>query len=244
MKACSQSIKIPSGLSPPLSHFETGKIYEIFGRPGIGKTQLCLQLCLNLQRFSHDSPTAFYFDTEGGFSMERVIEMATSLAPSDSFSEPIEISNIRIFRTFGLLDFMRNFKDVENYIDENSNVKLIVIDSLSFPIRCFGGTMTERNRLIKPFLQKLVLVAIKFALVIVVVNHVTTRRKNDNTFRIESKMGLNNNKTEEEFESIADTRIKMNWVGNKRMATNVKSGEAKPFRIDGNGVFPEIKTIF
>ena len=57
-----------------------GEVTEIVGLPGVGKTQLCMQLCVDAQRL----PTAFggvqgdavYLDTEGSFSPERCFTMA------------------------------------------------------------------------------------------------------------------------------------------------------------------------
>ena len=56
-----------------------GKVTEIYGQAGGGKTQLCLQLCANVQL-----PTvigglggkALYLDTEGGFTGRRMQQIA------------------------------------------------------------------------------------------------------------------------------------------------------------------------
>lgn len=60
-----------------------GQITEYCGVPGIGKTQLGIQLALNVQIpevFSGNAGEAIYIDTEGSFMAERAAEMANELS--------------------------------------------------------------------------------------------------------------------------------------------------------------------
>jgi RAD51-like protein 2 len=60
-----------------------GQITEFCGVPGIGKTQLGIQLALNVQIpevFSGNAGEAIYIDTEGSFMAERAAEMANELS--------------------------------------------------------------------------------------------------------------------------------------------------------------------
>jgi RAD51-like protein 2 len=57
----------------------TGKLTEVCGAAGLGKTQLCMQLCVNVQiprRFGGLGAKAVYVDTEGSFSSKRLVEIA------------------------------------------------------------------------------------------------------------------------------------------------------------------------
>jgi RecA/RadA recombinase len=54
--------------------FRVGSITEIVGRPGSGKTQLAMQLCLQVAK---EGMAAAYIDTEGKFSLDRFCEMAS-----------------------------------------------------------------------------------------------------------------------------------------------------------------------
>jgi RAD51-like protein 2 len=59
-----------------------GQVCEVFGPPGVGKTQLAMQLALAVQipRALHGlEGEALYVDTEGSFVAERMLEMASAL---------------------------------------------------------------------------------------------------------------------------------------------------------------------
>lgn len=58
-----------------------GKISEICGAAGVGKTQICMQYCVNVQIpeiFGGLAGKAIYIDTEGSFMSNRVVEIANS----------------------------------------------------------------------------------------------------------------------------------------------------------------------
>ena len=62
---------------------QIGQITEFCGVPGIGKTQLAIQLALNTriaEVFGGNSGESVYIDTEGSFMPERAAEMATELS--------------------------------------------------------------------------------------------------------------------------------------------------------------------
>ena len=56
-----------------------GQVTEFCGLPGLGKTQLAIQLCIDVQipkAFGGVGGEAIYIDTEGSFTCERAEEMA------------------------------------------------------------------------------------------------------------------------------------------------------------------------
>lgn len=58
------------------------RMTEFCGAPGVGKTQLGMQLCLNVQipeQCGGVGGDAVYIDTEGSFIVERVCDMAEAL---------------------------------------------------------------------------------------------------------------------------------------------------------------------
>ncbi|XP_077338356.1 DNA repair protein RAD51 homolog 3 isoform X3 [Lithobates pipiens] len=58
-----------------------GKITEICGPPGVGKTQLCMQLAVDVQIpecFGGNDGETVYFDTESSFRVERLVEIANA----------------------------------------------------------------------------------------------------------------------------------------------------------------------
>ncbi|XP_019492130.1 PREDICTED: DNA repair protein RAD51 homolog 3 isoform X3 [Hipposideros armiger] len=57
------------------------KITEICGAPGVGKTQLCMQLAIDVQIpecFGGVEGEAIFIDTEGSFIVDRVVDLATA----------------------------------------------------------------------------------------------------------------------------------------------------------------------
>uniref|UniRef100_A0A803SRX0 DNA repair protein RAD51 homolog 3 n=1 Tax=Anolis carolinensis TaxID=28377 RepID=A0A803SRX0_ANOCA len=60
---------------------QLGKITEICGAPGVGKTQLCMQLTVDIQipeSFGGLAGEAVFIDTEGSFMVDRVADMAVA----------------------------------------------------------------------------------------------------------------------------------------------------------------------
>ena len=63
--------------------FPSGQITEICGLPGIGKTQLAIQLAIDVQipkLFSGNEGSTIYIDSEGSFMPERAATMASALS--------------------------------------------------------------------------------------------------------------------------------------------------------------------
>ncbi|PNJ65790.1 RAD51C isoform 15, partial [Pongo abelii] len=57
------------------------KTTEICGAPGVGKTQLCMQLAVDVQIpecFGGVAGEAVFIDTEGSFMVDRVVDLATA----------------------------------------------------------------------------------------------------------------------------------------------------------------------
>lgn len=62
---------------------QIGQITEFCGVPGVGKTQIGIQICLDAQIpkiFNGNGGEAVYIDTEGSFMVERAAEMAQALS--------------------------------------------------------------------------------------------------------------------------------------------------------------------
>jgi len=62
--------------------FAVSEVTELVGLPGVGKTQLCIQLCVDValpKQFGGVCGEALYIDTEGSFVPERALDMADAL---------------------------------------------------------------------------------------------------------------------------------------------------------------------
>ena len=122
-----------------------GKVTEIAGPPGVGRTQLCFQLCANchtpvdLDGIGADS---LLIDTEGTFSPTRMAEIASALClhltgqPSGAIRDSI-LSGTHVMTTRDYVELMVLVNALPTFLDkpELNRVKLIVIDSIAFPFQ-------------------------------------------------------------------------------------------------------------
>lgn len=142
-----------------------GEVTEISGPPGIGKTQLAMQLSVDA-RLPHEhggvQGETVFLDTEGNFSPERCYHMAAALVDhvtkcterkrSQSsrhrpppvpqwFTPETILSGIHLFRAHDEAAQTAIIKELSAFLkqrqDENNHpIKLIVIDSIAFHYRC------------------------------------------------------------------------------------------------------------
>ncbi|KAJ3222536.1 DNA repair protein rad51c [Clydaea vesicula] len=201
---------------------------EIFGPPGIGKTQLCIQLSLNVQLPSSLGGLegeAIYIDTEGSFTLERVEEMARHICKklNKSLLTSVEkfLSNIHYFRIFDLNENIAIFNALDEYIKKNKKIKLIVIDSIAFHFRSSFTDLGLRSRILNTLSQKLMKLASDFNLVIVLVNQMTTKLiKGGNCSTLVPALG-------DSWGHSCTNRILLFWEDGIRNATLVKSPNMK-----------------
>lgn len=69
-------------VTTPKGGISLGKITEVCGAAGVGKTQLCMQLSISVQlpnELGGLAAKAVYIDTEGSFVSSRLVEMANSI---------------------------------------------------------------------------------------------------------------------------------------------------------------------
>jgi len=111
----------------------TGEITEVSGEFASGKTQLCFQLCINVQLPPEQGGLeggVYYIDTEGTFSSTRIVQMAQSkgLDPKNL------LRNIAVTRTYNSDHLTFLIMNVEQIIKER-NIKLFIIDSIASHFR-------------------------------------------------------------------------------------------------------------
>ncbi|KAA6398605.1 MAG: putative DNA repair protein RAD51 3 [Streblomastix strix] len=129
---------------------ESGCITEFCGSPGTGKTQMGMQLCLSVQQSEKiitkgGAVEAVYIDTEGSFMPDRVMSMASVFGDDDNKAEDL-LSHIHIFRPFTYPQLLSTIKMLPNFISQHPNVKLIIVDSISAPLRHgFNKEMQRRS---------------------------------------------------------------------------------------------------
>ncbi|CAM6121112.1 unnamed protein product [Calypogeia fissa] len=169
------------------------EVTEISGAPGVGKTQLGIQLSINVQippEFGGIGGHAVYIDTEGSFMIERASQMAESCiedieirAPADLQVELEELkdklnfntflSHIYYFRVHSAAEQIAVVNRMEHFLSEHKQVRLIVIDSVAFHFRQGFESMGERTRILCSLAQTLVGLSEKYELAVVIINQIT-----------------------------------------------------------------------
>ncbi|MEM2102528.1 MAG: DNA repair and recombination protein RadA [Candidatus Bathyarchaeia archaeon] len=155
---------------------ETQTIIEFFGEFGSGKSQICHQLCVNVQLPPERGGLAggaLYIDTENTFRTERIVKMAEHLG-----LDPNEVVRNIIFAEAYNSDHQIFLLDNADEIIKENNIRLIIIDSLTAHFRSeYVGreTLAERQQKINKHMHRLIRLAQAFNAVAVVTNQVMAK---------------------------------------------------------------------
>ncbi|KAK6119377.1 hypothetical protein DH2020_046884 [Rehmannia glutinosa] len=183
------------------------EVTEIGGVPGIGKTQLGIQLAVNVQipaDYGGLGGKAIYIDTEGSFMVERASQIAeacaedmleyNSLLRKDSQACRVDkppkafMDNIFYFRICTYTEQIAVVNYLEKFINEHKDIKIVIIDSITFHFRQEFEDMALRTRLLSGMALKLMKLAKKFNLAVVLLNQVTTKY-NEGSFQLTLALG-------------------------------------------------------
>lgn len=153
--------------------FETGAIVECFGQYGSGKTQIGHMLAVAIQEQEEDA-VCVYIDTENTFRPERIIQFAKGkeLDPENT------LNNIKVARAFNSDHQMLLAEKVEDLIKQGTNVRLVIVDSLTAHFRAefIGrGTLAERQQKLNKHMRTLALLADKHNICVYVTNQVMAK---------------------------------------------------------------------
>lgn len=155
---------------------ESQTITEFYGEFGSGKSQMCHQLCVNVQLPQERgglSGAALYIDTENTFRTERIIKMAQHLG-----LDPNEVVKNIIFAEAYNSDHQILLLDNADEVIKENNIRLLVVDSLTAHFRSeyLGREMlAERQQKINKHMHKLIRLAQAFNAVAVVTNQVMAK---------------------------------------------------------------------
>ena len=155
---------------------ETQTITEFYGEYGSGKSQICHQLCVNVQLPPERgglNGAALYIDTENTFRTERIVQMAKHLG----LNPENVVKNIIYAEAYTSDHQMFLVENADEVIKEN-NVKLIIIDSLTAHFRSeyLGREMLAvRQQKLNKHMHKLIRLARAFNAVAVVTNQVMAK---------------------------------------------------------------------
>lgn len=155
---------------------ETQTITEFFGEYGTGKSQLCHQLCVNVQLPVEKGGLgggALYVDTEHTYSPERICQMAQHLG-----LDPSEVVKNIIYAEAFNSDHQTLLLERCDSVVKQNNLRLVVIDSLTAHFRSeyLGREMlAERQQKLNKHMHRLIRLSRAFNLAAVVTNQVMAR---------------------------------------------------------------------
>ncbi|XP_034534286.1 DNA repair protein RAD51 homolog 3 [Notolabrus celidotus] len=211
-----------------------GKITEICGTPGTGKTQLCLQVAVDVQVplcFGGVGGQVVFIDTEGSFLLQRVVDIADAAvqhcallveddeqrAAMTSFSVETILSNIFLVRCQDYVELLAELHLLPDFLCEHPRVRLLVIDSVAFPFRQHFGELSQRTRLLNGLTQQLITMATSQNMAVVLTNHMTTRLQGGRS-QLVPALG-------ESWGHAPNIRLLLHWTGPRRLAAIFKSSD-------------------
>ena len=155
---------------------ESQSITEFYGEYGSGKSQICHQLCVNVQLPPEQGGlggSALYIDTENTFRTERIFQMAQNrgIDPEEA------IKNIIYAEAFTSDHQIFLLENADKIIKENG-IRLIIVDSLTSHFRSeyLGREMLqERQQKLNKHMHMLIRLSRAFNAVAVVTNQVMSK---------------------------------------------------------------------
>lgn len=164
-----------------------GKLTEFCGVPGIGKTQMGMQLATSVQLpkiLDGAEGECIYIDTEGSFVIERVKEIAEAFSNhvsslmEDASEYTLEkvLSRIYYYRIHDYVEQLALINMLPHLIQyQYPKVKLVVIDSITFHFRYDFEDLSKRTKILTSMAQKLMSLGEKFSVAVVIMNQMTTK---------------------------------------------------------------------
>ncbi|MGQ9641509.1 MAG: DNA repair and recombination protein RadA [Candidatus Bathycorpusculaceae bacterium] len=155
---------------------ETQTITEFYGEYGSGKSQICHQLCVNVQLPPERgglNGAALYIDTENTFRTERIVQMSRHLG-----LDPEQVVKNIIYAEAYTSDHQMFLLDNADEVIKANNVRLIIVDSLTAHFRSeyLGREMlASRQQKLNKHMHKLIRLARAFNAVAVVTNQVMAK---------------------------------------------------------------------
>ncbi|XP_075417639.1 DNA repair protein RAD51 homolog 3 isoform X1 [Tenrec ecaudatus] len=215
------------------------KITEICGAPGVGKTQLCMQLAVDVQIpecFGGVAGEAVFIDTEGSFMVDRVVDLATACIQHlhliagthvgsehqkalEDFTLENILSHVYYFRCRDYTELLAQVYLLPDFALEHPKVRLVVVDSIAFPFRHDLDDLSLRIRLLNGFAQQMISLANNHRLAVILTNQMTTKIDRNQASLIPA-LG-------ESWGHAATIRLIFHWDQKQRLATLHKSPSQK-----------------
>jgi len=153
---------------------ETKAITEAYGAYGSGKTQLGLQLAVNVQlplEKGGANGKAVWIDTEGTFRPERIRQIAKAIGADENKV----LKNIFVARAFNSDHQILLLDRITEMIKNGEPIKLLIVDSLTAHFRAeFAGRgmLADRQQKLNKYLHNLMKLAEQSNIAVYVTNQV------------------------------------------------------------------------
>lgn len=244
----SQQIDVMLGGGVPLC-----KITEFCGAPGIGKTQMCMQLAVDVQipeSFGGLDGEVVYIDTEGSFIVERLVDITTAtiqhchqIAQMESdeetessmtdFTMEKVLSRVHYYRCHDYIELLATVHLLPDFIKEHPTVKLVIVDSIAFHFRHDFDDFSLRTRLLTSMAQSFIKLATEYRLAVVLTNQMTTKFRHGESSQLVPALG-------ESWGHASTVRVILYWEGQQRYAWLYKSPSKKeatvPYQVTMGGI--------
>uniref|UniRef100_A0A0D3EQF6 DNA repair protein RAD51 homolog 3 n=1 Tax=Oryza barthii TaxID=65489 RepID=A0A0D3EQF6_9ORYZ len=227
------------------------EVTEIGGVPGVGKTQLGIQLAINVQipvEYGGLGGKAVYIDTEGSFMVERVYQIAEGCisdileyfphchdkapAGQEKLKPESFLADIYYFRICSYTEQIAVINYLEKFLGEHKDVRIVIIDSVTFHFRQDFDDMALRTRVLSGLSLKLMKLSKAYNLAVVLLNQVTTKFT-EGSFQLTLALG-------DSWSHSCTNRLILYWNGNERYGYLDKSPSlpvaSAPYAVTVKGV--------
>ncbi|KAK4315078.1 hypothetical protein Pmani_013672 [Petrolisthes manimaculis] len=205
-------------------------ITEISGTPGIGKTQMCLQVCVSVQvpvSVGGVGGQALFIDTEGSFTSSRIKDMAshavhhvqsisTDNPDAATFTVESILKGIHYFRCHNYIEVLAVIRHLPTLLQSHPNIRLVVIDSVAFHFRHDFSDNVARTGLLCQMTHSLIQLAGSHNLAVIVTNQMTTKIENSGSSQLVAALG-------ETWGHCPTLRLSLHWQHHIRVATLIKA---------------------
>lgn len=156
-------LNLENSLDSIIGDLQQDTITTIFGPPGTGKSTLCFQYLLKILK---TGKKVIYIDTEGGFSTERIAQLADF---------EVNFENILVFSPKSFEEQQKVVLDLNKSIKHSKDIGLLIVDSLVMLYRLkLGGAPQKINSELGEQLRMLTQVSRTYAIPILVTNQMYT----------------------------------------------------------------------
>lgn len=226
---------------------------EFAGVPGIGKTQLGIQLAVNVhvpEAFGGLGGEAVYIDSEGSFQAERAADIAKALlahldmlAHRERLPDQLAalaaldinqlLGGIHCFRVHDAAEQVAVVRRLPEFLLQRPRVRLVVMDSIAFHFRHgVAKDAAQRLQMLGQLTQSLTHLASKQPLAAVLINQVTTRVSSaNNTSTLAPALG-------ESWGHACNIQLMLQWADGEREARLYKGAApgAARFQVTAQGL--------